>query len=128
MATHSTKVFGQIQMLNRGFNEVQVLRSALVNTTIPFDEEMVSEGIVRVDWHGPAVENQISAFNDDFAREIDRIVRHPDMAGMGLYGQFLLITNGFNDTVGITDVTIRDGRVFVQNMEPIPSSFPPRRI
>lgn len=128
MATHSTKVFGQIQMLNRGFNEVQVLQSVLANTNIPFDAEMVETGVVRVDWHGPVSENRITAFNDDFARELDRIVRHPDMVGMGLYGQFLLITNGFNDTVGITDVTVRDGRVYVQNMEPIPSAFPPRKI
>lgn len=128
MATHSTKVFGQIQMLNRGFNEIQVLHSALAGTSIPFDAEMVETGVVRVDWHGPAVENNIHALNDDFAREIDRIVRHPDMVGMGLYGQFLLITNSFNDTVGITDVTVRDGRVYVQNMDPVPSSFPARRI
>jgi hypothetical protein len=118
VAEHTSKVFGQIQLLNKGFNEVQVLRSALLDTTIPFDEEMISEGIVRVDWNGPAVESRISALNDNFAREIDDIVRHPEMTGMGLYGQFMVITNGFNDTMGITCVTVCDGRVFVEKGEP----------
>jgi hypothetical protein len=118
MAPHTTKVFGEIQLLNKGFNEVQVLHSALVNTTIPFDADLVEAGVIRVDWNGPAVESCISAFNDDFAREIDRIVRHPDMAGMGLYGQFMIITNGFNDTMGMTIVTVADGQVFVEKGEP----------
>lgn len=118
MTSHTTKVFGQIQMLNRGFNEVQSLHCALVDTTIPFDADMVQTGVVRVDWNGPAVENRITAFNDDFAREIDKIVRHPEMVGMGLYGQFMVISNSFNDTLGMTNITVCDGRVFVEKGEP----------
>lgn len=127
MAQHTTKVFGQIQMISSGFNEVQALKSALANTTIPFDSEMVEVGIVRVDWNGPSVENLISAFNDDFAREIDKIVRHPQTAGMGLYGQFLLVSNGFNDTTAITNVDVRSGRVYVEKGDLVFSS-PARRI
>lgn len=125
--THTTKVFGQVQLFSRGFNEVQALRCALVDTTIPFDEEMVAEGIVRVDWNGPAKESRISALNDNFAREIDNIVRHPSLGGMSLYGQFMVITNSFNDTLGITAVTVRDGRVYVEKGDPVWSS-PARRI
>lgn len=126
-AQHTTKVFGQIQVIDRGFNEVDALKIALADTTIPFDTDMVEAGIVRVDWNCTKFENFVSAFNDDFARAVDNIVRHPEMEGMGLYGQFMLITNGFNDTMGITSVTVRDGRVYVEKGVPVWSS-PARRI
>lgn len=127
MEQHTTKVFGQISLLNKGFNEVQTLRSALVDTIIPYNEEMVAEGVVRVDWNGPAVESNISALNDNFARAIDNIVRHPAVAGMSLYGQFMVITNGFNDTMGLTCITVESGRVWVERGEPSWTS-PIRRI
>lgn len=118
MASHTTKVFGQIQMINNGFNEVQALKSALANTTIPFDASLLDTGIVRVDWNGSAIVNRITAFNDDFARAVDEVVRHPEMEGMGLYGQFIVISNSFNDTLGMTNITVCDGRVFVEKGEP----------
>lgn len=127
MTQQTTMVFGDIQILNKGFNEIQALKSALVGTTIPFDADSLENGVVRVDWHGPAVENLISAFNDDFARAVDKIVRHPNVAGMGFYGQFTLISKGFNDTLGITCVTVDSGRVFVEKGEPAWTS-PIRRI
>lgn len=127
MARHTSKVFGQIRLLNTGFNEIQALRSALVNTIIPFDEELIAEGIVRVDWNGPSVESNISAFNDNFARAVDNVVRHPTMEGMNIYGQFMVIGNGFNDTVAITAVTVRESRVYVEKGDPV-WSVPARRI
>lgn len=127
MARHTSKVFGQIRLLNTGFNEVQALRSALVDTIIPFDEELIEEGIIRVDWNGPSVESNISAFNDNFARAVDNVVRHPAMEGLHVYGQFMVISNGFNDTLAITAVSVREGRVYVEKGDPV-WSVPARRI
>lgn len=127
MALHTTKVFGQIKTINSGTSEIQALKAALADNPIPYDADLLETGVIRIDWNGPSVEGRISAFNDDFARAIDNIVRHPATTELNLYGQVMIVSNGFNDTLGITALTVREGRVYVENGDPV-WSVPARRI
>lgn len=94
--------------------QMEVLKFLASDYELPAldDEDLLLDGGLRFDWHGPAQASGIHAINLNFADRIANMVADRAAVPLKLYGSIKVVTDGWGDTLIIQRIDIENGVVF----------------